>query len=121
MMNTMAQTDVILSSLNRLNEAKQTGGLQDTEFANIIGSIGKLAANKIEHDNVNEDEIDSLKAHLTGFTGENSDKYFSFPHKDLDKASKVFIERINRAQLIRNSQLIGQISNEDSYTKSMVR
>ena len=121
MINTMAQTDVILNSLNRVHEAKQTGGLKDTEFANLIGAIGKLAANKIEHGNVNEEEIENLKAHLTGFTPENSDKYFSFPHKDLDKASKVFIERINRAQLIRNSQLIGQISNEDSYTKSMVR
>lgn len=121
MMNTMAQTDVILSSLNRIYEAKQTGGLQDTEFANLIGAIGKLAANKIEHGNVNEDEIDSLKSHLTGFTPENSDKYFSFPHKDLDKASKVFIERIDRAQLIRNSQLIGQMSNDNNYAKSMVR
>ena len=92
------KSDEIFNSLNRLNIAKQTGGLDDTELSNLIVSIGDVFANKVKQGKVSEDEIESACIHLSGFEGKNGDKYFAFPHKDLDRASKSFIEGVYMAK-----------------------
>ena len=68
----------IFNSLNRLNDAKQSGSLQDTELSSLIISIGDVFANKIKQGKVTEEEIESANLHLSGFTGKNKDKYFSY-------------------------------------------
>ena len=45
----MRKSDEIFNSLNRLNVAKQTGGLKDTELSNLIISIGDVFANKVNN------------------------------------------------------------------------
>ena len=85
-------SDGIFDSFNRFHEAKLSGALSKDEFSKLLISVGDLFANKIKQGKVSEDEIESLEAHLSGFVGENCDKYFAFPHEDLKMAAKSVLE-----------------------------
>lgn len=85
-------SDVILESINRLYDAKLSGAIREEELSKIIVLEGDLFANKIKQGKVSNNEIEQTEAFLTGFIGENKDKYFSLKHKDLDRASKMFLE-----------------------------
>jgi len=114
------KSNVILDSLNRLHDAKQSGALVRDEFSKILVYVGDLFANKIKQGKVTEDEIESVEAHLTGFTGENSDKYFSFPHEDLDRASKTVLESIDfaRQAVEKRNEYAHPVMEADSYERT---
>lgn len=111
------KSDAIFSSLNRLHDAKLSGALTSDEFSKILVSVGDLFANKIKQGKVTEDEIESVEAHLTGFIGENSDKYFSFPHTDLKGASKTVLESIDfaRQAVEKRNEYAQPVMDADSY------
>jgi hypothetical protein len=114
------KSDIVFSSLNRLHDAKQSGALTRDEFSKLLVSVGDLFANKIKQGKVTEDEIESVEAHLTGFIGENSDKYFSFPHIDLDRASKTVLESIDfaRQSLEKRNEYAQPVMEADSYERT---
>ncbi len=114
------KSDEIFNALNRLNEAKQTGSLQDTELSKLIESVGDVFVNKVRQGAVTNDEIESVDAYLTGFTGENKDKYFAFPHKELDNAAKMFITKTHIAKReIDDRKFYSEaIMNSESYEKT---
>ena len=85
-------SDGIFESFNRFHDAKQTGALRRDELSKLLVTVGDLFANKIKQGKVSKEEIESLESHLTGFVGENSDKYFAFPHEDLKMAAKSVLE-----------------------------
>ena len=117
------KSDTIFSSLNRLHDAKLSGALTRDEFSKILVSVGDLFANKIRQGKVTEDEIESVEAYLTGFTGENSDKYFSFPHEDLDRASKTVLESIDFAKqaVDKRNEYAQPVMEADSYERTFKR
>ena len=114
------KSNIILNSLNRLNTVKQNGALTRDEFSKILVSVGDLFANKIRQGKVSEEEIESLEAHLTGFIGENSDKYFSFPHEDLERASKTVLESIDfaRQAVEKRNEYAQPVMEADSYERT---
>ena len=114
------KSNTILSSLNRLHDAKLSGALTRDEFSKILVSVGDLFANKIRQGKVTEDEIESVEAHLTEFTGDNSDKYFSFPHEDLDRASKTVLESIDFAKqaVDKRNEYAQPVMDADSYERA---
>lgn len=114
------KSDGILKSLNRLLDAKPGGALTRDEFSKILVSVGDLFANKIKQGRVTEDEIESVEAHLTGFIGENSDKYFSFPHQDLDRASKTVLESIDFAKqaVDKRNEYAQPVMEADGYERT---
>lgn len=85
-------SDSIFESFNRFHDAKLSGALRRDELSRLLVSVGDLFANKIKQGKVSKEEIESLESHLSGFTGENSDKYFAFPHEDLKMAAKSVLE-----------------------------
>ena len=112
-------SDIILESLNGLNLRKNTGVLEQTELSSMIVYIGDLFANKIKQGKVSEDVIDSFESHLTQFLGENKDKYFTYPHKDLDRGTKSALESIDFAkeELERRSTYAQPVMDAESYDK----
>ena len=114
------KSDDIFNSLNRLNDAKQSGSLQDTELSSLIISVGDVFANKIKQGKVTEEEIESANLHLSGFTGKNKDKYFSYPHRDLDRAAKSFIEGAYMAEEELNERMgyAQPVMDAESYEKT---
>jgi hypothetical protein len=114
------KSDVILNSLNRLHDAKQSGALVRDEFSKILVSVGDLFANKIKQGKVREDEIESVEAHLTGFVAENNDKYFSFPHTELDRASKTVLESIDfaRQAVEKRNEYAQPVMDAESYERT---
>jgi hypothetical protein len=117
------RSDVVFSSLNRLYDAKLSGALVRDELSKILVSVGDLFANKIKQGKVNEDDIESVEVYLTGFTGENSDKYFSFPHTDLDRASKTVLESIDFAKqaVDKRNEYAHPVMEADSYERTFRR
>ena len=75
-----------------MHDAKLSGALRADEFSKTIIYISDLFANKIKQGKLNDEEIESAETYLTGFVGENKDKYFSLQHDDLDRAAKIFLE-----------------------------
>lgn len=82
-------SNVILESLNRMPDAKQNGVLGPYELSDIIVLEGDLFANKIRQGKVSVDEQESAEAFVIGF---NSDKYFEYHHKGMNRAGKAFLE-----------------------------
>lgn len=117
------KSNVILNSLNRLHDAKQSGALTSDEFSKILVSVGDLFANKIKQGKVAEEEIQSVESYLTGFVGENSDKYFSFPHTDLKSASKTALESIDfaRQEIEKRNEYAQPVMEADSYERTFRR
>lgn len=116
----MRKSEIIFDSLNRLNTSKQTGGLKDTELSNLIVCIGDVFANKIKQGKVTVEEIESAESYLTGFIGENKDKYFSYPHRDLDRAAKSFFEGNDFAkeELEQRNQYAQPVMDAESYERT---
>ena len=93
----LRHTDKIWNSFNKFSAGKQTGGINDTEFSDLLINIGDLFANSIKLGKVNQEEIELYKSYLSQFLGENKDNYFNFSHKGLDRATKTNYESINVA------------------------
>ena len=112
--------DVILNSLNGMHDRKAAGALGEDEFSGIIINTGDLIANSIKQGKMNENDIESVEVHLTQFLGDNSDKYFSYPHKDLRRAGKTALESIDFAkdELEKRNQFAQPVMDADSYTKT---
>ena len=113
-------SDVILNSLNRLYDAKLSGALNEEELSKLIVLVGDLFANKINQGSVSNDEIESIESFLSGFTKANKDNYFNFNHKDLDRASKMFIEGVYVAssELEQKRELSSPVLDSDSYSRT---
>ncbi len=113
-------SDVILESLNGLNLRKNAGVLGGTELSALIAQIGDLFANKIKQGKVSDDIIESFETHLTQFTGENKDKFFVFPHEELERGSKIALESIDFAQEnIQQRNISAQpVMDADSYERT---
>ena len=60
----MTKTDVILKSLNRINEGKQV--IKKDEFANLIELVGNLFINKVKKGNV---DINNIIQHIKEIDG----------------------------------------------------
>ena len=116
----MRKSDVIFNSLNRIYDAKLSGALKETEFSSIITSIGDIFANKVKQGNVNNEDIESYESHLTQFLGENRDKFYNHPHKDLDVAAKKTLQSIDlsKAEFDKRSSYANPVMSEDSYEKT---
>ncbi len=116
-------SNVILESLNRMHDAKQNGVLGPDELSKIIVLEGDLFANKIKQGRVTFDEIESAETFVTGFVGPNKDKYFSYNHADLDKASKAFLEGtfFAREELERRQRSTIQREEEINYRDGFKR
>ena len=113
-------SDVILDSINGLNSRKNTGALNKNELSNIIIHIGDLFANKIKQGKVSEDEIEAFESHITQFTGENKDKYFSHSHSDLDRGAKSALESIDfaREELEKRNSYAQPVMDAESYERT---
>lgn len=81
------QSDVILNSLNRLKDAKDTDSLMETEFADLLILIGDLNANQIRRGLVSKEEVETRESYLP-----STSDYFKRNHKDIARARKIFLE-----------------------------
>ena len=118
----MSNTDLVFESLNRIHDAKLSGALKETELSNNLILTGDIFANKIKQGKVSDDVIDSYKEYISQFLRPNKDKFFAFPHKDLDVATKTNYESIEFAEEEKEKRnLYSQPSmsqeERDSYTK----
>ena len=91
-------SDEILELANRIQAAKLSGALKKDEFSKLIMSFGELFANKIKQGNVSNEEIESVESYLSVLVGKNSDKYFNFPHEDLQKCTEIALQKISAAK-----------------------
>jgi len=118
----LRHSDEILLKYNKFLIGKQTGGISDTEYSDILINIGDLFANQIKQGKVSADVIDSYKSFIDQFVGENKDNYFDFPHKGLDYAGKTNFESIEFAKevLVEKRNMYEQPSmkmeQRDSYS-----
>ena len=110
-------SDVILFRLNKINEGKYSRGIKNTELAEEIELTGSLIANSIKLGKLPQEDIESVENYLTTFTTKNNDKYLSYPHANLNKASLEAIKRIN---LAKTMELTNTLAIEDSvgYVKT---
>lgn len=114
--------DQILEFFNRFQVAKQSGSLKKDELPDLITSFGKLFANKIRQGNILNEDIESVESYLSVFVGENSDKYFSFPHEGLENAAKIALQEISVAkQTVQQRRLFESSSIEQEDSLNMVR
>lgn len=113
-------SDSIFDSFNRFHEAKSSGALRRDELSKILILVGDLFANKIKQGKVSKEEIESLESHLSGFNGENSDKYFAFPHEDLKVAAKSVLEGNDFAlqSVEQRMQAAQPVMEADSYERT---
>jgi len=114
------KSDVILHSLNGLYDRKMAGALADNEFCDVIINTCDLVANNIRQGKRSKDEIESIENHLTHLLDENCDKYYNYPHKDLQRAGKTALESIDFAtdaikQRLSDAQ---PVMDAESYTKT---
>lgn len=116
-------SNVILDSLNRMNDAKLSGAMSPDEFSKIIVLVGNLFANKIKQGKVESDQVDSFESFLTGFMGPNKDKYFDYPHIDLDKATNMVLQGNSFAlsELERRKEFSNPVIQEEKYTAGFKR
>ena len=119
----MRKSDEIFDGLNRLYDAKLSGGLQESELSSIIVSIGDVFAKTVENGKQASDNIESFESHLTQFLGENRDKYFNFSHKDLSRATKTCLEGIDIAQakLQQRNEYAQPVMSAESYESNFKR
>lgn len=119
----MRKSDEIFDALNRLCDAKQSGSLQENEFSNLIVSIGDVFAKSVENGKQTADNIDSFEAYLTQFLGKNADKYFNFPHSDLEMAAKTCLEGLDIAQskFEQRSAYAQPVMSAESYKSNFKR
>ena len=85
-------TNDILSRLNRLYEAKLSGGLDNKELSEEIIRVGDLLANSIRIGKISDNEvINDAVEHLP------NPKYFRFKHEGLHEANSTVKEGIEMA------------------------
>lgn len=116
-------SDVILDNLNRIYDAKLNKVLGQDEFSKELVLVGDLFANQIKRGKVNSDEVDNFESFLTGFTGPNKDKYFEYPHIDLDKATNMVLQGNSFAlsELEKKNAFSSPIMHEEGYTAGFKR
>lgn len=88
------KTDLIFDLYNRYYDASKSGARTGEELSELLINVGDLFANKVKLGKVSEEEIESVENFLSGFLGENKDKYFNFNHKGLDTAARTVNEGI---------------------------
>ena len=110
-------SDVILFRLNKINEGKYSRGIKSTELAEEIELTGSLIANSIKLGKLPQEDIESIENYLTTFTTLNKDKYLTYPHDNLDKAS---LEAMKRMNLAKTMVINNELALEDSvgYVKT---
>ena len=115
--------DIILESLNGFNSRKNAGVLKGTELSSLIVQIGDLFANKVKQGKVTKDEIESFESHITQFQGENKDKYFAYPHEELDRGTKIALESIDfaREEVKKRNVSAQPVMDADSYERTFRR
>jgi len=82
-----SHTNMILDLTNYINSAKDTKALKGDEFAKVLELIGDLNANQIRKGLVSEEEIETRESFLP-----SDERYFKYPHKDIPRARKIFLE-----------------------------
>ena len=117
--NDMTHTDTILHMTNWINEAKTKGIELKDSLSITLRKLGELGANNIKKGKMSEDSIEQDEIHMTQFTGENADKYFSHPHEDLNVAASDFLRNFVQAKNYQRERQIAArpVMNEESYTK----
>lgn len=112
--------DVILNSLNGMYDRKNAGALGKDEFASNIINSCDLIANYIEQGKMSNENIESAENHLTHLLGEDRDKYYAHPHKDLARAGKTGLESIYFAkEKLEQRNIAAQpVMDAESYEKT---
>lgn len=82
----MTKTDVILKSLNRINEGKRV--IKKDEFANLIELVGNLFINKIRKGNVDINTIEGFENYLDTLKTDNYKYYFAQEHDNVKEVSQ---------------------------------
>ena len=118
--DSMRKSDVIFYSLNGLHGRKISGTIAKNEFANNLINIGDIFANLIKRGKVSEEVIESYESHITQFLGDNRDKYFSYPHEELERAGKANLEGIYFAkeEQEKRSSYAQPVMNAESYERT---
>lgn len=113
------KSNVILESLNRFHDAKISGVISPDELSKIIVLAGDLYAKKISKGEVSESEIDETETLISGFIEPNYEGYFKFPHSDLDKASKMFMNEDFFAleRYKERNQYSSPLFDEETYSR----
>ena len=93
-------SDIILESLNRMNDAKLNGALTPEELSHIITLEGSLFANLVSRGLKTEEEVEDFEKEIPN----GKSNYFSFNHKDLDVAYGT-IKQANTAALYDRENL----------------
>lgn len=116
-------SDIIFESLNGFNSRKNAGVLKENELSNLISQIGDLFANKVKQGKVSDEVIESFESHLTQFTGENKDKFFAFPHEDLERGTKIALESVDfaREEVQKRNVSAQPVMDADSYERTFRR
>ncbi len=110
-------SDVILESLNRFHEAKNTGALNRNELSELIIKIGDLFANKVKQGKVSSEDIENVESFLYGFDGKNASNYFSIEHSNLDVAKRTFEEGVDFALQELQDKRLAASPKESDYRK----
>ena len=117
--NDMTHTDTILHMTNWINEAKTKGIELKDALSITLRKLGEVGANNIKKGKMNEDSIEQAEIHMSQFTGENADKYFSHQHEDLNIAASDFLRNFEQAKNYRRERQMAArpVFDEESYTK----
>ena len=112
-------TDTICYTTNWINEAKMKGIDLGDRLSSVIINEGELGANNIKMGKMSEDSIEQAETHVSQFKGENADKYFSHPHKNLRGAASDFLRNFEQAKNYRRERQMAArpVFDEESYTK----
>lgn len=116
-------TNKIFYLYNHFYDAHLSGALVGEELSEIFINYGDLFANKIKQGKVSDETIDDVNMLLSGFIGQNKDKYFTFQHKGLDRATNTVFESVNIAKNNANkkfstyNQLNMTPEERESYSK----
>ena len=97
-------TNDILSRLNRLYEAKLSGGLDKKELAEEIIKVGDLIANSIRIGKISDNNvIEDIESHLP------NQKYFRFSHEGINEANNTVKEGIEMSLSERDKRFSGVV------------
>ena len=106
-----------IESFNKFMISKSTGGLGEYEYSSLLINTGDLAANKIRQGNMPSESIEGIETLLYGLDGPNADKYFGYPHKGIQSATKTIYESIGFAEedLEQRKQYAQPVMDASSY------
>lgn len=112
-------SNVLLEKLNRLYDAKISGVISPDELSKSIVLASELYANKISKGEVSITDINETKSFLPGFINPNYDGYFKLRHKDVDVASKIFIDETETAleKLEQRNKYSSPLFDEETYAR----